>query len=129
VISELFLPRRLAAQLESEARGAFPRECCGLIEGHRGSFDIHFLHPVQNLRSEPDKFEIDPAEQLRLMKAARGRDAEIIGCYHSHPNGRPEPSVLDVAGADEDNFLWLIAALTACQSAITIAPFVFTRGK
>ena len=38
---------------------------------------------------------------------------EIVGCYHSHPNGRPEPSKRDLEYATEDGFIWLIAALDA----------------
>ena len=114
-------------QLESEARAAFPRECCGLIEGRHGAIEI--LHPVQNLSTRRDRFEIDPKEQFRLLKETRARGTDIIGCYHSHPNGKPEPSITDSAGAGEDNFLWLIVALTGLQSPVTIEAFVFGRGK
>ena len=127
----LIFPQRLRRQLESEARGAFPRECCGLIEGVRfaNSFEIAFLHPAENLSRDADRFEINPAEHIRHLKAARARHADIIGCYHSHPNGEAEPSAIDLAGASEENFLWIIAGLTACQSEVTLAHFVFARGK
>jgi proteasome lid subunit RPN8/RPN11 len=101
------------AQLEREARGAFPRECCGLIEGRRDGEDLEIsvLHPCRNLARHDDAFEIDPAEQFRLMRALRGTGRAIIGCYHSHPNGSSEPSSRDLAGASEDGFLWLIVAI------------------
>ena len=100
-------------QLEREARAALPRECCGLIEGRRGGSDpdILVLHPCLNLARGEDEFEIDPAEQFRLMRVLRGTHREILGCYHSHPNGRAEPSPRDAAAAGEDDFLWLIAAI------------------
>ena len=131
MIRELIFPKRLRLQLESEARASFPRECCGLIEGTRdcSTVEITFLHPTDNMRVENDRFEIDPAEQFRQIKAARARGADIIGCYHSHPNGEAEPSAIDLAGASEENFLWIIAGLTACQSEVTLAHFVFARGK
>ena len=47
---------------------------------------------MRNLADTPDRFEIDPAEQIKLMRALRGAGREIIGCYHSHPNGSAEPS-------------------------------------
>ena len=37
----------------------------------------------------------------------------MIGCYHSHPNGRAEPSAFDLEGAAETGFVWLIAVLTS----------------
>jgi proteasome lid subunit RPN8/RPN11 len=127
----LVFPQALRLQLESEARAAFPRECCGLIEGTRdlSGYEITFLHPVRNLSADADRFEIDPVEHFRHLKAARGRSADIIGCYHSHPNGRAEPSARDQAGAGEENFLWLIAGLTACQSSVAIVGFVFAKGR
>src|SRR5215472_16515897 len=101
------------AQLEREARAAFPKECCGLIEGRRDGRDLEILavHPCRNLARGADEFEIDPAEHFRLMRALRGTARRIIGCYHSHPNGRTAPSSRDVAAGSEDGFLWLIVAI------------------
>ncbi len=127
--ASLILPPRLRLQLESEARAAFPRECCGLIEGRCNSRDITFLHPVKNLAAQADLFELDPVEHFRLLKQARARNAGIIGCYHSHPNGSTAPSVADLAGAGEENFLWLIAGLTDMQVPVTIAPYIYAEGR
>ncbi len=118
----------LRRQLENEARAAFPRECCGLIEGRFHSHEAVALHAVKNIAVEKDRFELDPVEQFRLLKAVRARDTAIIGCYHSHPNGKPEPSAADLAGAGEDNFLWLILALSEAKGAVILAPYVFRDG-
>jgi proteasome lid subunit RPN8/RPN11 len=106
------LPEGVREQILREARGAHPRECCGVIEGAREAeiFRIATLHPARNLADMPDRFEIDPQDQFAAHKAARARGHAIVGCYHSHPNGRAEPSMADQAGADEENFLWLIAS-------------------
>ncbi|HSZ73553.1 MAG TPA: M67 family metallopeptidase [Rhizomicrobium sp.] len=103
----------LRAQLEREAKLAYPQECCGLIEGARegGTARAMALHPTRNLSTNNDHFEIDPSEHIRLMREARGRGAEIIGCYHSHPNGHAGPSERDREGAGETGFIWLIASL------------------
>jgi proteasome lid subunit RPN8/RPN11 len=115
VIGSLQISDALRAQLSKEARDAFPRECCGLIEGTRDGATVKAtqLHPTPNLAREPNRFEIDPALQFALMRALRGTDRDIIGCYHSHPNGRAEPSPHDLAEADEAEFIWLIAAISA----------------
>jgi proteasome lid subunit RPN8/RPN11 len=126
VIATFIFGPGLRRQLQQAARDAFPRECCGLIEGRRGSTCIEAtaLHPAQNLAHEPDRFEIDPADHFRLQHAARARNAEIVGCYHSHPNGRPEPSARDHQGAGEAAFVWLIAALAAPET-VSIGAFLF----
>ena len=113
-------------QLEHEARAALPRECCGLIEGVRGDLRVVALHPARNLAQRPDAFEIDPAEQFRLMRALRGSERTLIGCYHSHPYGLPEPSPRDVAGGAEEGFLWLVVGVGARRA--TFGAFLWTNG-
>jgi proteasome lid subunit RPN8/RPN11 len=105
-MSVLILPPTLRSQIFAEARAAHPRECCGLLEG--SAKHIAALHPTRNLAERPDRFEIDPAEQFRLMREGR----RIVGCYHSHPGGRAEPSPRDADHAGEAGFLWLICADT-----------------
>lgn len=106
------LPAALAEQIRRQAAAAGPRECCGLIEGLRwdGLFRVTALHPARNLAMDADRFDIDPRDHLAAAKAARARDHVLIGCYHSHPGGAARPSARDLAGAGEENFLWLIAA-------------------
>src|SRR5205085_6978534 len=108
----LTISTALRAQLEREARAAAPRECCSLIEGvHDGDVLIATaLHPTRNLASEADRFEVDPAEHISLLRRLRGTQHKLIGCYHSHPSGTAEPSERDRAGDCEDGFVWLIAA-------------------
>lgn len=125
----LVLPVALRAQLEAEARAAFPSECCGLIEGRTegDAVVVAALHPTQNLATAPDRFEIDPAEHVRLLRGLRGTGHEIVGCYHSHPNGRAEPSPRDREGAAEEGFVWLIAALEA-EGAPGLSAHIFVAG-
>jgi proteasome lid subunit RPN8/RPN11 len=115
MIARFLLPQSLRAALATQARSAFPRECCGLIEGRREGNSAHAIaiHPVRNLATEPDRFELDSAEHFRLMRSLRGTEREIIGCYHSHPNGRAELSPRDRANAGEDDFVWLITGIDA----------------
>lgn len=107
-MTTLILTGVLREQIAREARVAFPRECCGLIEGN--ALRIATLHPARNISKDDDRFEIDPADHFRSLRAARANGRNIIGCYHSHPNGRAEPSVRD--GDGEDGFLWVIAAVS-----------------
>jgi proteasome lid subunit RPN8/RPN11 len=98
----LHLSDELAAQLLGAAARAFPRECCGLIEGMRieGGWRAAALHEAANLAEDPARrFLIDPQTQFDLMRALRSSENRIIGCFHSHPDGPPEPSATDRAGA------------------------------
>jgi proteasome lid subunit RPN8/RPN11 len=103
----LLLDDALQARIAQDARAAGSRECCGLLEGARDGDAVRVtaLHPSPNLAADPDRFEIDPALQFRLLREGR----RIVGCYHSHPAGQAEPSPRDVEGAGEVGFVWLIA--------------------
>jgi proteasome lid subunit RPN8/RPN11 len=126
----LALPANLKQQLVSEARSAYPNECCGLPEGARrdGIIEALKLHPTRNLAKRVDRFEVDPMEQFRLLHALRGTERDIVGCYHSHPNGAPVPSAFDLEMAAEDDFVWLIAAVRA-DGGSEIAAHLFAGGK
>jgi len=99
----MILPASLRTRLLEEAHAAYPNECCGLLEGSRER--IIALHPAHNLSADADRFEIDPALQFRLKREGRN----IVGCYHSHPDGAAEPSPHDRDGASEAGFVWLVA--------------------
>ena len=111
--ARLILPEPLRTQLLTEARAALPRECCGLLEGVRdgGTVRVLALHPTANVSRAPETgFEIDPAAHFALQRALRGTEQAVVGCYHSHPNGRAEPSPRDRAGSCEDGWIWVIIA-------------------
>jgi proteasome lid subunit RPN8/RPN11 len=113
VSSTLILPTALCEHLASEARAAFPNECCGLIEGVATSegWRAMALHGSKNLAAYPARrFLIDPQVHFELLRTLRGTDRAIIGCYHSHPDGRVEPSARDRDEAMDGGFVWLIIA-------------------
>ena len=128
MVATLILPDALGAQISEEARAAFPHECCGLIEGVRSGNVVRAvaIHATHNVSADPDGFEIDPAAHLRFRRIAREAGRAVVGCYHSHPNGRPQPSPRDLPG--ETDFVWLIAALDA-NGVPSLAAFVPDEGR
>jgi len=93
----------------------YPNECCGVILGQvNGARKVAGeIVPLKNLRNDPvraqellplvdpaketerNRFLIDPLDQLRIEKDARGRGLEVLGYYHSHPDHPARPSVYD----------------------------------
>jgi proteasome lid subunit RPN8/RPN11 len=122
---KLALPAALRTRILAEARAAAPRECCGLLLGHceGAAAEATALHRARNLAEAADRFMIDPADQFAAQRAARAASLSVIGCYHSHPDGVAAPSPADLAGAGEENFLWLIATPEG-----VLAGFVYLRG-
>lgn len=102
-------------RMETHARAALPRECCGVILGEKMDTDWRAagIEESRNIAPEEsrDRFEIDPALLLRLQKAARAGAPRMIGVYHSHPNGLAAPSQTDLDLSWQTGFLWLITAV------------------
>lgn len=130
---KLLLSQALKAQILAEARDAAPRECCGLVLGRRGAEGAAAtaLHPARNCAAGHNRFEIAPEDHFAAQRAARAAGAAVIGCYHSHPLGSAVMSAADLAGAEEDDFFWLIgtpggelAAFVYCRGLVTGAVLV-----
>lgn len=53
------------------------------------------MHPLRNVHENPRQgYAIDPLDFLRVM-----RQGEVVGIYHSHPDGPARPSAVDTATA------------------------------
>ena len=89
------ISRQLLNRIAEHAAATYPGECCGLLVG-RGD-EVLAVEPTRNARAPEcdDRFEIDPVDHVRVFEAARGGGWQIVGCYHSHPDGLPVPSAID----------------------------------
>lgn len=124
------MPLRLTSAQQSElaalAAAAFPREACALLIGRdeRGVMIVERIVPAANLAATPEReFELDPAvhvAELRRLREAGGLQ-KILGHWHSHPNGRAEPSAQDAAMIFDPAMLWLISAVDAAGAAMPCA--------
>ncbi len=84
-------------------------EVCGLLLGFPGH--VEKTVPARNVADDRRRlFEVDPQILLATHREARLAGTAVVGCYHSHPAGRAEPSLTDAAAADQAGWLWLIAA-------------------
>ena len=102
----------VTATLLEEAARAQPRECCGLLLGQGAR--VAAAVPARNVHASPcDHFEIDPAALIAAHRAARSGGLQVLGYYHSHPNGRTGPSPTDRAAASGDGRIWAIVAAGA----------------
>jgi proteasome lid subunit RPN8/RPN11 len=94
--------RRISADLA-------PREACGLLFGSGDA--ITGWQAAENVAEDPEqRFEIDPATLFAALRAERAGGPPIVGYWHSHPHGDPNPSATDAAMAQPDGKLWLIVA-------------------
>jgi proteasome lid subunit RPN8/RPN11 len=86
------------SRLTEHAESAYPQECCGALVGERagdGAVVAESVPATNVARAATSRFEIDPGELLALHRHCRERGLEVVGYYHSHPDGSPRPSELD----------------------------------
>ncbi len=120
------------ALFAQEAEAAFPAECCGLLLGERTpqAWNILKVCALHNAGADPERgFAFEAREQLRAQREADAAGLEILGNYHSHPNGRrgPSPTDLQLARERMDRSLWLI--LTVAGGKFVEASLWQLRGE
>lgn len=103
--------------LHAEGARAVPQEACGLLLGQGTRIDS--IQPTRNIHHAPEThFEIDPQALIDAHRGARSSGPEIIGYYHSHPKGPPQPSATDRAMAAADGRIWAIIGLGIDQGRV-----------
>lgn len=98
------------AAMRAAAAAAHPREACGLLLGEGAR--ITAARETRNIHPAPHThFEIDPQALIDAHRAARsGAGPQVIGYFHSHPEGAAIPSATDRACAAGDRRVWAIVA-------------------
>lgn len=120
----LSLPATLLTQITAAAEAAYPAECCGLLVGRgRRHLRVTRVVPSANLLAAEhrDRFEVDPAVRLALMRELGDGPERLIGHYHSHPDHAAAPSATDLAMAFEPELVWLITAVAGGRAGATAA--------
>ncbi len=101
------IAKLLLTILRKETEAACPQECCGILLGN-GTQIIEIV-PTRNVHPTPEThFEIDPQALVDTHRAARQGGPNIVGYYHSHPNGPVTPSATDRKLAAGDGRIWAI---------------------
>jgi proteasome lid subunit RPN8/RPN11 len=78
------------AAMVAHARETYPNECCGAMLGTIGDETkvVREVMPLENAYAgaQAARYELRPEDLLAADKAARARNLELIGIYHSHPD-------------------------------------------
>lgn len=125
--------------LVTEAERRYPDEACALLLGASGPGDRRDVVRVElspNIAADRrQRFEIDPGLRIGLERElrdqrAQGRDINIVGVWHSHPDGPAAPSATDAAMVHEPHLAWLITAVSTGEAVQTTAwlPLDYVRG-
>lgn len=95
--------------LLAHAREGAPAEICGVLGGEGST--VSSTYRVPNVADAPrTRYELDPEDQLKAIEAAES-EGELLGFYHSHPEGPSEPSATDRAQATWADAHYVIVSL------------------
>lgn len=85
---------RLSEQLVALARTRTPEEACGLLLGRGGA--ILEVVSLDNCAPQPAvQYCLDPLAYMHTERAANRRGLDVVGVWHSHPDGDAAPSEAD----------------------------------
>ena len=109
------LPAAIRDAIVAQARAEYPNEACGLIVGDAPAADggqaLRF-EPARNKAASPYRYEIEPADLLRLTIATDDADEVFWGIVHSHTHSPAVPSPTDVGLAFYPDALYVLVSLS-----------------
>jgi proteasome lid subunit RPN8/RPN11 len=114
-------------QIVAHALEERPNECCGLLIGT--SEVVEDAVRARNVRRSATRFQVEPADHFAAIRKARSTGFEVIGAYHSHPNGPSCPSETDRSRLTDPTMFHVIVSLahgTRTVRAFRIADGNFT---
>lgn len=93
----------LLSSMLAEAEARYPQEACGLvIKGTKGAV----LVPCRNISDTPtESFTMHPEDYL-----AAQQQGEVVGIFHSHPDGLEVPSPADKVTCEATGLPWHIVS-------------------
>jgi proteasome lid subunit RPN8/RPN11 len=110
--------RSISQQILDQARREPDVERCGMLAGREGVITRAF--PAVNAARNPaTEYEIAPKELFHLTREIRAAGLQLLGIYHSHPNGKNEPSARDIEQAYyPDVAYFIISPLPNAEKAV-----------
>ena len=100
--SPVRVSRDALRSIAAHARATRGRECCGALLGRSEgeARDVVRALPIANEAADArTEYMIGAASVRRAERHADAAGLALVGFYHSHPNGSPTPSWLDVNAA------------------------------
>ncbi|MDH4227749.1 MAG: M67 family metallopeptidase [Deltaproteobacteria bacterium] len=87
-------------EIRRVSEAAYPHECCGALIGkfsEDGSATAVSSVSLTNMNTTRanDRYEVNPAELLKVEKDVKREGLDVIGFFHSHPDHPSKPSQFD----------------------------------
>ncbi len=99
----LRLTQEIYQAIRLHGEETYPHECCGVLLGRSadGVNAVESAVRAGNTRTDSahNRYNIAPAELVKIQRQGRERGWDIVGFYHSHPDHPAQWSATDLAEA------------------------------
>ena len=117
--ASVVLPAAIRDAIVEHARRGLPNEACGIVVGDRpaasGGVALRW-EPLRNEVASPYRYEIEPADLLRLTIATDDADEVFWAIVHSHVASPARPSPTDVRESHYPESLYILVSLDPAEA-------------
>jgi proteasome lid subunit RPN8/RPN11 len=103
---EIGIKESHCAQMIEHVASVAPMEACGLVAGLEDGSAL--IYEISNELNSPIRYRMAPKEQLAAFLDMEIKGWDLLAIYHSHPNGLPHPSGIDLSEAAYPGTIQLI---------------------
>lgn len=110
----LTLARSAYDEIVRHGEAGADEEVCGVLAGEHGdeASRVEAVHRVENVAEQPQiRYRLDPEALFAVIERIEDAGQEVVGFYHSHPAGGPQPSQTDAERATWPGYSYAICAL------------------
>ena len=123
-MSVLQVSRAVYEAIRAHGEETYPHECCGALLGNSAqgtSWRILAAVRAGNTRTDSahNRYQIAPAELVKIEREGRQRGLSIAGFYHSHPDHPAQWSKTDFAEAHWLGCAYVITSVERGKAADT----------
>ena len=109
--------------LRAHGEESYPHECCGVLLGRFDGADriVERVVRCTNTRTDrgEDRYNIDPAELVKIQREGRQARLDIVGFYHSHPDHPAQWSQTDFNEAHWIGCSYVITSVPKRKATVT----------
>jgi proteasome lid subunit RPN8/RPN11 len=119
------LPKEIELDLFASCRHRLPNETCGILfgcdTGNQAKVDGFAV--IRNEARHPrEAFRFSPEDWAQAYYEAQKNQRKIVGFFHSHPGGRPLPSIQDSKGWLPWGTYWIVGfSEESCGIAVYVS--------
>lgn len=122
-MSILHLPKSVFDSIRLHGEQTYPHECCGVLLGSATAEGWRVASAVRagNTRTDSahNRYQIAPAELVKIQREAMKQGLDIAGFYHSHPDHPAQWSPTDFAEAHWIGCSYVITEVARGKAQVT----------